>query len=171
MSLDWVPDPAIQRNFDTIGASINRPVPQARVYNNANISIATGTATALTFNSERYDDGSLHSTAANTGRLTAPVAGLYSIGASVEFAANAVGVRVVIVQLNGTTNLVRQDQAASGAGNFIGVSTEYRLSAGDYVEAVVFQNSGGNLNVNSSGNVSPEFWMHRVSGYVGEQFT
>jgi hypothetical protein len=36
---------------------------------------------------------------------------------------------------------------------------EYSLSVSDYLEAVVYQNSGGALNVNSAGNYSPEFGM------------
>ena len=49
--------------------------PSCNVYNNANISIATGTNTALTFNSERYDNAAMHSTSSNTQRITAPTGG------------------------------------------------------------------------------------------------
>ena len=37
--------------------------------------------------------------------------------------------------------------------------TLYELAVNDYVELVVYQSSGGALNVVSSGNHSPEFMM------------
>lgn len=40
--------------------------------------------------------------------------------------------------------------------------TDYRLTAGDYVEVIVFQSSGGALNVEAATNYSPEFWMTKL---------
>jgi hypothetical protein len=141
------------------------PPPAARVYNSANISINASTFTALTFNSERYDNGSLHSTSANTGRLTAPITGLYLIGASVEWAGNTTGDRFASIQLNGATTIARVAQRANaGAGNTVTQEPgcPYQLTAGDYVEVVVIHDAGVALNVLASGNYSPEFWMVRL---------
>jgi hypothetical protein len=38
----------------------------------------------------------------------------------------------------------------------------YELNATDYVEAVVYQSSGGALNTEVVGNYSCEFMMHRI---------
>lgn len=158
------------RNFQRLAADMNPPVPQARVFNSANISITTATVTALTFNSERYDNGGLHDTGSNTSRLTAPITGLYSIGASVRYAANVTGIRNTLIRLNGATFIATDTRTATAGGNATDVTlgAQYQMVAGDYVELVVFQDSGGALNVTSAGNLSPEFWMHRVSGYVNQ---
>jgi hypothetical protein len=154
---------------------LRQPVPQARVYNDANISHATSsTAQALTFNSERYDIGDLHSTSVNTGRLTAPVPGLYDIGASIEFAANVTGFRSLALRLNGTTILAGQVVMAvtvAAVAHRIQVATQYQLVTGDYVEVVANQSSGAALNILASGNYSPEFWMVRLAGFESQAFT
>lgn len=135
----------------------------ARVYNSADISIADSTATILTFNSERYDTLSIHSTSSNTGRLTIPFAGKWCIGAAVDWDANATGYRSSLVRKNGSTVLTANTHpAASGADTNQPLNTEDLFAAGDYVEIVVAQNSGGALNVKSLGNYSPEAWISLI---------
>lgn len=167
----FLPDPPTQRNFEAldsrfpVGPDAISSLPSARVYNSAALTIATGgVGTSLTFDSERFDTRSLHSTSANTGRLTAPVAGLYVITAQIEWAANGVGERDLILNLNGTTNIARSLHPTTAVGTTAqSISTLYKLAANDYVQVVVRQTSGGNLNVTASGNYSPEFsmsWLH-----------
>jgi len=138
-----------------------RYVGGARVYNNANITMTTGVAAALTFNTERYDDSAFHSTSVNTSRMTIPVAGKYLIGGTVRFAANTTGQRNIYLQVNGATIIASVDLDATAALTFdIDIVTAYSFAAADYIELFAFQNSGGNLNVTSAGNLSPEFWVH-----------
>jgi hypothetical protein len=136
----------------------------ARVYNNANISIGNDSWTALTFNSERYDTDTIHDTTTNTGRLTCVTAGKYVISGHVRFPANNANYRSVAIKLNGTTYMAIQKSVNMGAGEAVmmSVSTIYSLSATDYVELVVHQNSGGALNVEYVANYSPEFAMQRI---------
>lgn len=145
-----------------LAAELSSPtLKKARVYNNANISITTATTTALTFNSERYDLSTLHSTSTNTSRLTLPTAGAWFIGGSVAWAANATGVRQLAIRKNGTTILSSVlGPASSGGvnGTQQAVSTEYSFAVNDYVELIVYQDSGGALNVVVVGDYSPEFW-------------
>jgi hypothetical protein len=164
---DWA---AVNRVVDALRDAVSPPLPQARVFNSANISIPTGTVTALTFNSERYDNGGLHSTSANTGRLTAPITGLYVIGGNVRFAANATGIRNALIRLNGTTFIATDTRQATGGGNAtdLPLETQYQLTAGDFLELVVFQDSGGALNVTAGANFSPEFWMTRLGGFTNQ---
>lgn len=144
-----------------------RNKPRCRVFNSAAITLTTATVTALTFNSERYDVGGCHSTVSNTSRLTVPAGegGLYHIGGCAEFVASATGERIVDIRLNGATFITRhRDIASSGStSHTYNVSTDYQLVAGDFVELTAFQNSGGNLNVSSLGNYTPEFWMRWVA--------
>lgn len=163
-------DPTVERNFQKIDAAVNQAIPSARVFNSANISITTsGVAQALTFDTERWDNGSLHSTSANTSRLTASVAGIYTIGACVDFAANATGIRALALQVNGTTTIASMILPNNGGATVVQLALGgvlYQLAKGDYVEAVVTQTSGGALNALFAANFSPTFWMHRLSGFT-----
>lgn len=161
---DWS---QLRRNKDLLEAqAIGRGPAQARVFNDANISIGTsGTAQTLTFNSERFDTGNFHSTSSNTSRLTAPTAGLYYVGANVQFDANVTGIRRAAIQVNGSGFIADDSRKAADSGGFptwVNVSTVYHLDATDYVEAVVQQSSGGALNVIASAARSPEFWIVRL---------
>lgn len=134
-----------------------------RVYNSANISISDSTATALTFDTENYDYDAMHSTSSNTDRITANTAGVYSITGCVRFASNATGYRQVTIQLNGATNLALQIiDAVATQITYLEVTTHYRLAATDYVRLVVFQTSGGSLNVAADGVASPSFMAWRI---------
>jgi len=165
----------VEENFKAAQASpqftagaVWQAVPQARVYNSASISIANGTTTALTFDSERWDTGATseqHSTSSNTGRLTCQRAGLYQVGVALNFDASGTGSRVVALRLNGATTIAEDGKPAlaGGYGTAFAVVTDYRLAVGDYMDVVVLQNSGGSLNVLAEGNKSPEFYWHWVS--------
>jgi hypothetical protein len=136
----------------------------ARVYNNANISINNATATALTFNSERFDNDSIHDTT-NTGRLTCRTPGIYLITACVRFAANTTGDRIAYLRLNGSTQLASVSARAAASSSRpldLVVTAIYSLVANDYVEVVVYQDSGAALNVLYAAAVSPEFAMCRI---------
>jgi hypothetical protein len=137
---------------------------RTRVYNTAAIVLTTGVAKVLTFDSERWDTALMHSTSVNTSRLTAPIFGLYAGTGYVRFGASAVGIRELSVAVNGATTIAIQDLTALAAGvTIMQINWEYELSAGDYVELVAFQNSGGNLNVDVAANYSPEFSAVRIA--------
>ena len=108
----------------------------------------------------------IHSTVSNTGRFVVPTgfAGFHVFGGSIEFASNTVGYRAIGVRLNGTTILAYKKQpTVVGDVSTLDISTGYYLNDGDYLELIAYQNSGGGLVVNSSGNYSPEAWMYRVA--------
>ena len=142
---------ALERPYSRIGA---------RVYNSANLSINNSTTPALTFDSERYDTAGLHSTSVNTGRLTAPVAGVYLIAATIAFDNNVTGNRQVQFEVNGTTTIQVVNNDAETGFVFVSIASLYRLAAGDYVQVRVNQTSGGALDVRTLANYSPEFMMH-----------
>ena len=140
--------------------------PHCRVRNSANIShTSTGNYQALTFDSERVDVGPMHDTSTNTGRITVPTGGggFYAIGGCIEFASNTTGRRGVQVRLNGLTVIARVEATAIAQDLPLSISTVYQLTAGDYVELMGFQSSGGNLNMQASSAYSPEFWAHWIT--------
>ena len=135
----------------------------ARVYNSGNLTIGTASWTALSFDSERYDTDTIHAGGTPT-RLTATTAGTYLIVGNAQFASNALGIRGWRINLNnGTLIAYTQLQPQSAATNpSITLSTIYQLSATNFVEFDVYQNSGGDVNVLATANHSPEFMMHRI---------
>jgi hypothetical protein len=135
----------------------------ARVYNNATIEIANETETQLTFNSERYDYDAIHNPGSNPSRLTATTAGIYVINGTVMWENNADAIRFISIWLNGATYLCRGFKAGIvGWNTEHEITTIYELAATEYVELRVYQNSGGALDIYASGNISPEFMMHRI---------
>lgn len=145
---------------DNLDAAAGAAKAACRVYNSAALSIPNSAGTDLTFNSERFDTQGLHSTSTNTNRITIPTGwgGLWLIGASVFFAGSATGTRQASIVLNGATALVIDAGDGDATGNGLTPQCIYRLAAADYVTAQVFQSSGGALNVNATGNYTPEFW-------------
>jgi hypothetical protein len=132
----------------------------AKVHRNSGQSLNNTTLTAIQFNNETYDTDACHDNATNNTRLTAPFTGYYLVGGHAQFEANATGVRLLTVGVNGTVGLDNvQWPAPSGAGITANadVSTVLQLTAGDYVELFAWQNSGGTLNVELA-----NFWIAMV---------
>lgn len=136
--------------------------PHVRVYNSAAIThAASGAFQALTFDSERWDLGTAteqHSTTAATGRLTCRAKGVYMIGGTVQWDADATNIRILGVLLNGTTEIAR-DRRTAIANLEQTIAIQYRLAEGDYVELQAYQNSGGNRTISAGLVYSPEFYM------------
>jgi hypothetical protein len=120
----------------------------------------------LTFDSERFDTDTIHSTTTNTGRLTCHTAGKYVVIGNITFAGNATGQRTCVIVLNGTTTIAQWNVNAvgGGLGGDMNVSAIWAFAVNDYVELHVIQTSGGALNVLAlSGGRSPEFSMAIVN--------
>ena len=136
----------------------------ARVYHSVAQATANATLVALAFDSERFDTDGIHDTVTNNSRLTCKTAGKYQITVNLDFASNATGSRRVYLKVNGATFIAgcTAKAEASGAHHFA-VSTLWDLAVDNYVEVVVYQSSGGALNVDSGSSYSPEFMMVRVA--------
>jgi len=133
----------------------------ARLRHSAVQSTANNTPVALTFDTEDYDSGGLHA-AGNPTRLTAGIAGNYRIYGNVNWATGT-GFRDLYIRKNGADILAYvRIPAVSGSGTLLTITTDDDLAAGDYVELVAVQNSGGALNVNFVARYSPVFGMRRV---------
>jgi hypothetical protein len=156
----------IKRNADITARNLRQPMPNARVFNSVAIATNAGVILNLAFDSESWDVGDLH--VINGSRLTAPITGLYLIGAGVQYASVAGGVRDLFITKNGVTRIAYERRAATGAFDLITMTTLHRLAAGDFVEASVFQNSAGVVNIDSVADLSPVFWMYRVGGFTNE---
>src|SRR5688572_25862554 len=87
------------------GSSVGK---SSRVARTSNQTIATSTSTAISFDSEIYDDGGFWAIG-NPTRLTAPVDGYYEVWACVRWANNATGRRLLFYKKNATTDMGPED--------------------------------------------------------------
>ncbi len=147
LGLEAAEDSANKRINVSLGA------PAVRVYNSGNVSIPDSAETAVTWDTEDFDTDGSHSVSANTSRLTAPIAGTYIIMAKIGWAAHATGLRNVVIRYNGATRIDDVVDNPPGASTFRqAIITSYHLAAGDYVECMAWQSSGGALNVERDAN-------------------
>jgi hypothetical protein len=129
-----------------------------RLYKTAAQTIANTTTTSLTWDAELYDTDSFHNNVTNNSRITIPSGkgGKYLIGTQWTWAGNTTSYRIGFFTVNGTQNFeaygTAQDSVYTGRASYVLMDT-LSLSAGDYVEVKVLQNSGGNLAL-EGGNFS-----------------
>lgn len=118
-----------------------------RVYRNSAQTISTATVTALSFSHEINDTDTCWAVGDPT-KLYARTAGYYSFGASVAWTGNATGSRIVYVRKDGTTILCAERDAGLGVEQSMSVSGgQLYFAADEYIEVMVYQNSGGDLDV------------------------
>lgn len=131
-------------------------------------SISTATFTAVTFDTEVRDNNAYANLGAYNTRLTAPSSGWYVVGGAVEFATDSTNRRHIYIRANGETTGTRArlgyiNNDASTNTPRLATSTVVYLSAGDYVELMVYQDSGSSISLQVSGNYGlPHFWIHRL---------
>ena len=134
----------------------------ARVYNNANLALTSGVATALTFNTERWDDATYHDTGSNTGRLTVSSAGRYLIGAHVQVTSAGSTTGYVYIRQGGTTIVAVQNLDVGNGELFASISTVWDCTAGtEYFEFLVLV-SAASKNAIAASAYSPEFWIEKL---------
>jgi hypothetical protein len=140
------------------GASFNGVL----LSNASNVSIANNTDTKITWATEEFDTNSYHSTVSNTSRITVPSTGYYAITWTIAWAYNSTGRRIQSLFKNGN-GIVQfpfgADGASSYANNTPSRTITLYLTASDYLEVNVFQNSGGALNAigNDGGLIHSSF--------------
>lgn len=131
-----------------------------RAYNNTTQSIPNSTVTALTLNSEEFDTDGIHSTVSNTSRMTIPsgLAGKWYFHAMTDIASGgSAGVRAIWFYKNGASLRGTASLMPSTNSNVKPhTSCIVDLAVGDYIEAVVFQSSGGSLNAGDASNVDDQ---------------
>jgi hypothetical protein len=145
-------------------AEFARSIPAVHATRSASQIIPDGsTFTPIAFDEERYDTATMHSNLiiGNNSRLTAPVDGIYEVTAAIAWGTSDDGTRALGLRRTGTT-LVAHENVPAAAGGLQPeqlLTATVRLEAGDYVEAVVAQTSGGPLDLAKAEQVGPEFSM------------
>ena len=125
-----------------VGASVNN--------NGSDYSISNTTYTVLDWSTEDYDTDAFHDTSSNTSRFTIPSGknGKYLVTFWCGWNNASAGLREVAIRVNGSavTNAGTPSSSANGTANVF--SAVLNLVATDYVDARVWQNSGGTLGIN-----------------------
>lgn len=127
--------------------------PRCDLYQTTNLTITNQVITAVTWNSERYDTHSLHSTSSNTSRVTVPAgwAGVWLFTASVELSAGGAFDIILYLRKNGAnTDIFARQTGANETFHSLTVAGMINLAVGDYVEVAVWQNVGGNATLNGT---------------------
>lgn len=127
--------------------------PRAQVFNSAVQSVTNGAFVTLTFDTDDYNVGAMHSTSVNTSRLTVPAGGdgLYIVIGSSRVSPSASTQTALQILKNATTPLRVNTivQSTSVSNDFL-VTWVGNLVAGDFVELQAFQNSAGAINFGST---------------------
>ena len=127
---------------------------------------ATGVPTVIPFGNEGFDDAAFHTGTPNTPspRFTVPagLAGKYLVSARVSFADGPAtpSARRVDIRRNGTTVEAQAFVSTSYAG-MVDVTDVVALKAGDYLEVLFYQATGGPLNI-TGGQLNTTFSMVRL---------
>lgn len=136
-----------------------------RVYRDSIQIIPDSTPTAVMFNVERFDVDGMHTalTAPLSTRITIPTDGIWLVGGGGLFDPAGAYQNAFYIRLNGTTDIALQAGTANPRNGEVSISTLYRFTAGDYVQLMAYQLSGGDADLMYLPEYSPEFWAHRLS--------
>lgn len=171
MRFDWEAD------FDpTTDGIVRGDTTGAEVRKTATQSIPGSTWTPISWDAEEYDDAGHWSSAAPT-RITFEEAGRYLVLPNLIFASNSTGNRLWRAIRNGDQARELAEDSIDAPPGFqarISGSLIVNAAAGDYIEIEAFQDSGGNLNLDSgSGSVGDDAettrcFVARLPGVVDE---
>jgi len=122
----------------------------ARVDDTGAQDIPNAVATIVTFDRETWDDDSYHSTSTNPSRLTVATAGKYLVTARGVWESHATGFRQLELWVNGSqVNTTKLMDAVDNTSPTMDITALLQLTASQYVEVKVEQNSGGLLEWDS----------------------
>jgi hypothetical protein len=119
------------------------------VYKSATQSLPNNAVTVITFDvQEAHVETGMHNIAVENSRLYAVMEGWHQISARIHYTAHSTGYRAVIFYLNGSQIESSPIPATpSPVTTAVFASRRIYLTAGDYLQVVGQQNSGGALNI------------------------
>lgn len=124
--------------------------PSCQAFNSAAQSIPDSFGTVVALDSERYDTDTMHDNVTNNSRITFKTAGIYVVTFLSSWAANLTGDRQTNIRKNGSDFLGLNARKAVNSASIEtgqGITIQEFFEVGEYVEALVKQDSGGALNL------------------------
>lgn len=137
----------------------------ARVYGSAVQSINNATYATVTWNTESYDTDNFHDNTTNSSRLTIPSgkAGKYLFVLKTTFNSSSnTGARILYFFKNGS-EVNESEFSLSTRGNLqMCLTTVQNASVGDYFEMIVYQTTGGAIDLDKTA-----FYSEFSCSYLG----
>lgn len=153
----------------TLSSLVTAPAqPRCLVYSTAAQSFAADVFTAVTFESEQFDVGGLHSTASNPSRITIPAgsSGLYLFGGSVLFSTGGAGNQCFArIIKNSTTEVLAGAAAPRGSSASVSVRPggPIVVDGGDFFELeAIPAGTTGSFAAAAARRVTSEFWCVKL---------
>ena len=161
----------LERMTEALRATEQRGLRACRVWHDANQSYTAGLNSAISFNSEIFDFGELHSTVTNNSRITVPTEadGYWIVSACIRWsypsATAATDYFELALTKNGSSfaqNTVPRNPAGIGATTGMTVIGIINAVAGDYFQAVANNGTAGTSDVVSLSPLSAFFIAVRI---------
>ena len=138
-----------------VGVAALAALPGARAYRSAPTTVPNGQAVEVPLTDAAYNQGGVWASN-RPGRLTAPVAGVYLVTASVVFESDGIGARELWIVPSGVVDqpYSSSQQTAStspGKASALSTSTIVYLEAGAGIGMAVRQNAGRDLTILGAG--------------------
>lgn len=130
--------------------------PGAQAYNSTTQSLATGTETPLTLNTEDFDTDAYHSGTTNTSRMTIPAGRSWYYHVTAQtFSPAAAGSKSLKLSKNGTA-VKHSGDATASIGEVLTIDWTGYLAAGDHIELLGWHNCTGSQ---AFGHASERQWQ------------
>lgn len=144
-----------------------------RVALTSDFTVGTGTPSkVIPWDTEIEDDSEMHDVSTNNTRITIPtgLGGVYIIGLNAEFTGvSDASSRLIGIGKNGSSEIALTRSHASAMNQPFDVMTVANLSDGDYIEALVLQETGSDKFLDASGIT--EFYAYRLSDLASAKMT
>jgi len=135
----------------------------ARARRTSDQTITTATPTVIAFDTQDYDTDGIWEGVTNPSRLTCQTTGVYLITGGGYWAGATGGAqRSFYIYLNGATQVAGMVLTPSANGQGLNATALLSLTAGDYVQLLVYHDRGSNLAVSYYAQWSPVLSMQRV---------
>lgn len=146
-----------QSQYNTVASGVGSVNIGCRVYRATDQTIANNTDVRISYSNERWDTDSMWDVSDPT-KVYINTAGVYNITSQVLWKTTSTnGVRISAILINNQIYAAYDSKA--GSTPYQNITTMYNLSADDYVEILVYQTSGGNLDLQSD-NTSSEYYQY-----------
>jgi len=134
-------------------------VPSCCAHHSTGQTLANATFTNIQFDSEIWDNDTMHDVSTNNERITFKTAGLYLVEAHIAYAINATGMRALIMYHGAIPVISVGPLASSWPSDYSPVSfaTIVKAAVNEYVYMKGYQSSGGNLDIVHAADYSPYF--------------
>ena len=129
-----------QAQYSTVASGIG-----CRLYRATDQTIGNASVEYVNYSSERWNEGITWSIS-EPSVIIIDTPGTYIVVVQNQWSnSSSTGIRITAILLNGETYLAYQSNA--GSLLYQNVSTIYKFEADDYIQIMVYQTSGGNLNL------------------------